>query len=749
MKNKTIPHILTSATLCFALAFAGIGCFATAFQQDISFTMLALCCAVSALAGCMAFTTRGRGFLSLCVLALLTLYLFRRTQLKDQIVALCYRVSKLFDSAYGCGWLGQPMEVESVALPLYFWGNLNGLIGGLCVSRGRTTAIAVFFSILPLALCLVLTNTIPGIPYLFVFLLSLILILLTQNVRRHDAAQAVNLTWMLVTPVFFGLILLFMANPQTTYNKQHYADKLGDLLLRAADRIPYVDIGETGALQIAAARHIPESVDLQRKGPTAQLRIPVMDVTAESSGPLYLRGRDYDQYTGTQWIAAGERNETFTSFQDGSVASYNSNPIFMGKLTIKTSGVQSSRYLPYYPGSVFHLQNGACGNPGNETAYSYDWYALPEDFEAVIDGQTLADFGVLSSSFSVPIVINEETNSNIPFYYSVISSVAPYANYLVLPEDTRIWAEAYLEEHLPQLSGEDNACDAANAIADLVRNSAEYDLDTARMPEGSQDFARWFLEESDTGYCVHYATATTVLLRAAGIPARYVEGYITETKAGQTVTITEKNAHAWAEYYVLGFGWIPLESTAADLVSGTFDPVASSETTEPSGTIVTEALTDPSEDSMLPSKVPDTTVASTPSRPNTGTSDPSAPSQADPGKELSFTVPVEVWICLGVLLFLFAQRPIRLHLRKKYLAAGTPNKRALKHWRFSCRLAKLSHTVPPAQLEELALRAKFSQHTLVEEDLTPFDLFQAETVDQLKSCPWWAKPYHRLLWAIY
>lgn len=52
-----------------------------------------------------------------------------------------------------------------------------------------------------------------------------------------------------------------------------------------------------------------------------------------------------------------------------------------------------------------------------------------------------------------------------------------------------------------------------------------------------------------------------------GVPARYVEGYYLSAedaaryKAGETITLTEENAHAWAEYYVSGVGFVPFEVT--------------------------------------------------------------------------------------------------------------------------------------------------------------------------------------------
>ena len=754
MKNKYIPHIFTAAVLSFLLAFGGIGCLATAFKLEISFSILALCCAISALACCTAFSFRKGWLIILGILALLTYYLLRWTPLIDQIILLCYRISRLYDSAYGCGWLGRPTDAETIALPLYCWGGLTALVAGWSTARGRLTDVAVFYSLLPLVLCLVMTDTIPSVICLFILLLGLILLLLTQSVRRHNAAHAVSLTWMLIIPVAVAISVLFAAFPQATYNKQHYADKLGNTLLQSIERLPYLEIDNNGYLQFSPLRHIPDFVDLENKGPNSPFPIPVMEVTAEGSGPLYLRGRDYDQYTGTGWTSTEDRSETFTSLHANTFMAYDIQPQAMGTLTIKTSGGRSSRYLPYYPDMSYILKGGACNNPSSETLYSYSWFVLPEGFESAISAPDNTDWGYLSSTL-VPTRLYSES---VPYY--VISVSTPYDYCLELPDDTRIWAEAYLQANLPELPRMSNICDRANAIARLVRESAAYDLNTPRMPEDSRDFARWFLEESDTGYCVHYATATTVLLRAAGIRARYVEGYLADAKAGKSVTVTEKDAHAWAEYYVEGIGWIPLESTSGYLNSGSSHVPPSAETTLPDETntdpTVTDETTSASDDTTAASEattIPSTSTADPTdipaSRPDPDVTGPDSPARPQQPEKNTFTVSKPVIITLGLVLLLIGQYPVRLLLREKWLLTGSPNSRAIKNWRFSCRLAKLSRQTLPAELEELALRARFSQHILAEEDLVPYDDYRAKTVRQLRDCPWWLKLYHRLVWAAY
>ena len=722
MNRKNLPNLLAAAALSILLSFGGIRCLTTAFEIDISVAGLFLNCCFWALVGCIFFSAPKGGRWLLCGLALLAVCLWRKTAFTDQFLRLCYKISRLIGTAYGLGWFGRPTDVDSLALPLYLWAGANALICGFCLIRRRFAAISLFFALIPLALCLALTDTVPGLGGLFCLLLGMILVLLTQSVRRRNADQAARLTLVLSGPVALALALLFLTNPQATYDKQPYADKLGDALLRAVDRIPYVDIRADGSVNFSLTRHIPDFVDLQYKGVNNQLSIPVMEVTAESSGILYLRGRDYDQYTGTQWTAS-DRSETFSSMHRNSVLSYGLIPNSKGILTVKTAGARSDRYLPYYPHRSYSLDSGTCDNPGRANTYSYEWYTLPEGFEHAIPTQD----NIWSRAYDI---------------------------YLQLPTETKSWAENYLEEHLSAVSGRVNICDQANAIAALVRDSAQYDLDTPRMPESTEDFARWFLEDSDTGYCVHFASATTVLLRAAGIPARYVEGYLTETVAGQAVTVTEKDAHAWVEYYIAGIGWIPLESTAANTGTGPAPLRPTEQTTVPTGEstaapTVTEPPSDPSADTTAPTEVTEAPTDDDTAHPS-DPADATAPTaQLTPGHRKTFTVSKPVLIGFIMVILLLVQYPVRLRMQSKYLRSGDTNRRALKNWRFVCRLARLAGQAPPKEIHELALRAKFSPYILTEEDLARFDTFRSQTVSLLRRRPWWQQIYHRLLWAAY
>ncbi|MBK9110375.1 MAG: transglutaminase domain-containing protein [Nitrospira sp.] len=72
-----------------------------------------------------------------------------------------------------------------------------------------------------------------------------------------------------------------------------------------------------------------------------------------------------------------------------------------------------------------------------------------------------------------------------------------------------------------------------------------------------------FLLTRKTGYCEHYATAMVVLLRATGIPARLVTGFLaTEwNEFSRYYTVRQRDAHAWVEVYFPRSGWITMDPT--------------------------------------------------------------------------------------------------------------------------------------------------------------------------------------------
>jgi len=74
-----------------------------------------------------------------------------------------------------------------------------------------------------------------------------------------------------------------------------------------------------------------------------------------------------------------------------------------------------------------------------------------------------------------------------------------------------------------------------------------------------------FLFDTRAGFCEHFSSAFVFLMRAAGVPARVVTGYQggEVNTVDRIITVRQSDAHAWAEAYLPGRGWIRLDPTAA------------------------------------------------------------------------------------------------------------------------------------------------------------------------------------------
>jgi hypothetical protein len=92
----------------------------------------------------------------------------------------------------------------------------------------------------------------------------------------------------------------------------------------------------------------------------------------------------------------------------------------------------------------------------------------------------------------------------------------------------------------------------------------KYDLNISAPPQGD-DGVDYFLFTSKAGYCNYFASAATVLLRSAGIPARMVVGFMPGEydSNAHSYIIRDRDYHAWTQVYYPGQGWVDLDATPA------------------------------------------------------------------------------------------------------------------------------------------------------------------------------------------
>ncbi len=132
-----------------------------------------------------------------------------------------------------------------------------------------------------------------------------------------------------------------------------------------------------------------------------------------------------------------------------------------------------------------------------------------------------------------------------------------YRDYMQIPD--------YLYKEIQTLAvrlteGEETELEKLHAIERYLQGFSY--TSTPGEPEG--DAVYEFLFHTGEGYCTYFASAFVLLSRAAGIPARYVNGFCIPiyTEGKREYLVESSCAHAWPEAYLNGIGWLSFEPTS-------------------------------------------------------------------------------------------------------------------------------------------------------------------------------------------
>lgn len=181
------------------------------------------------------------------------------------------------------------------------------------------------------------------------------------------------------------------------------------------------------------------------------------------------------------------------------------------------------------------------------------------------------------SSYITPVIDLKDKQEELDFINGLSSA------YLQVPDNLEYITNA--EEKLLQMVGVLRGKDAergitygnssnyyriryAEAVTEYLGDVMSYSLKLDTLPAGA-DPIEYALTVSHEGFCMHFASAATLLLRNAGIPARYISGYavngsafIEDTETGTyKAEVGDYMAHAWVEIYLDYIGWVPIEVT--------------------------------------------------------------------------------------------------------------------------------------------------------------------------------------------
>lgn len=142
---------------------------------------------------------------------------------------------------------------------------------------------------------------------------------------------------------------------------------------------------------------------------------------------------------------------------------------------------------------------------------------------------------------------------------------------LRLPDGYNPRTVALAQQWRAQAGGNDSAI--VRRALGWIRADFAYTLDTPLLGRNSVDE---FLFEQKAGFCEHFSSSFVVLMRAAGIPARVVTGYVGgyRNPIGDYWVVRRSDAHAWAEVWLQGRGWVRVDPTAAVAPERIYDTLA-------------------------------------------------------------------------------------------------------------------------------------------------------------------------------
>lgn len=456
-------------------------------------------------------------------------------------------------------------------------------------------------------------------------------------------------------------------------------------------------------------RSLEEKENLNDISPLTQTHTPVMTVTSAVGGNIYLKGTAYADY----------RDNIWSIISDNDAARYPQDFVPF-TATIGNNALTDTRV---------HMLNES------KIAYvPYFLESLPDNLNSV------ADVCVKNDTDK-----NEFNYSHYPFYaentYRYNNSAEAedykafvYDTYLEIPRKTQIELRRIADQE-GFLDSELTVSEKIEMVKNYISNSKTYSLKTPKMPSG-KDFATWFLNESDTGYCVHFATAGTLMLRTLGIPARYVTGYYATAYANQTVTVTTDNAHAWVEYYSDTAGWIPLECTPSSF--------------QPARYVGSQRANGGSTDTTQPTTVAPTTA---PTAPTNGTVSHSTKPKNDIKSSFEFNGFTIAMMSLGIvalaLIAIFSRRIIIIKKRKQRFQTGKNNKMAICIYKELKNLTKISHLLITDEVKSVYEKARFSNHTISDDELKIIENAYYNSVEEIyNNLPRIKKPYYKFIKAI-
>lgn len=386
---------------------------------------------------------------------------------------------------------------------------------------------------------------------LWLFIPGLVVICaLFARITNEETPYGRVLLVSLVTVMIALGVTPFLSVPSQRMEK--FADRLRNYII---DTLFFTEPRTVYSLQVDG--YIP--LDTRLGGPTEIIDRPVMMV--ETPRKVYLRGTILNNYTGLSWNDTlstrrylysdprhrGIRNDTMDEKRPD--AKFRIGTLF-DTMRVHVTMQSTSASTLFTPLRMQNLETPMELVPYFNTSSEM---FVTRDLQ-VGDTYTFEVADIYPYDPDLPEVLSNA---------ALEGERRDMSDYLYLPDviSQDVYALTYAI-----IANKISPLDKARAIQTYLSTTFLYTLQPD-MPPHNYDFVSYFLLRGKEGYCTYFASAMAVMGRIAGLPTRFVEGYVAHPSGGIAL-VTSKNAHAWAEVYFDGFGWIPFDATPAEGIGG-------------------------------------------------------------------------------------------------------------------------------------------------------------------------------------
>ena len=674
-RRISLPVFLMAVFLSVLIGFSSAMCLNDAFDLEVPvLPLLAVSVTAAVLAALSALLMRSWPVIVLTAVVCGGMLFWKRQAFADSLQTVVYTVSRYFSMAFSAVRVvgepaGDPVWVLSAVALVLTW-----LVAWITGREGGT--LLIFLAVLPVLVLVLLVVDLAPVLWLIVLTGGLLIVMISRGMRERNGEDSSIIGWWLVLPVITLLCAVTVLWPPADYVRADWSQMLQELTQTGTEAVAAVEkIQQTVTSSQPRWSRELKTVDLARLGPKAMTGRSVLQYRTD--GTLrYLRGVSLAVYEDNAWNALPTQTyEGYGLVEEPLLTS----AVMVNRLEIETENRSPQLYTAYYMGSVPEhgvlVDDGYIQNADRVTAYTL----------------------LYEPQLQYPVGTGGEADRLAEEIYTQVPES-------VLPALTELLWEQGLLDGSPQ------------EITAFVETVGVYDLNTPGLPAG-EDFVLYFLLESHRGYCVHFASAAVLLLRTAGIPARYVTGYAVDGPVDQWNRVTEDDAHAWVEYYTPGIGWRPLDPTPAG------------------GQVQTPTEQDPSVTEQVPAD-PESDIK----EPEQRQEPEMEPQAAVRNRKVSVA-----WLVVlpGLVLLVMVRRWAALRYRRKRCRKGHPNRRTMAYWRWLVQLTRAGGSAPEEELICLAEKARFSQHTMEEWELDMMRQAVERRIQELKTAPSGKRLWHR------